>query len=148
MQNLDDFLCKEIKERKRIFVPAGKGKTSFVDTRDLAEISALSLINLEENKNKIHVITDNKALDFYEVAKIMTDVLGMKVEYTNPSVKAFKEFMTKIGEDKGFINVVVGVHFPTKLGLAKGIKNDFEKITGRKPSNIRKYIENYKENWV
>ncbi|WP_226671126.1 SDR family oxidoreductase [Metabacillus litoralis] len=148
MQNLNDFLCKEIKERHRIFVPAGKGKTSFVDTRDLAEISGISLIDSEIHKNKIYVITGNEALDFYDVAKIMTEVLDVKIEYTNPSVKEFKESMKKVGEDEGFVNVVVGVHMPTKLGLAKGIKHDYEKITGKKPTNIRKYVEDFKENWI
>lgn len=148
MQNLNDFLCKEIKERQRIFVPAGKGKTSFVDTRDLAEISALSLVDSATHKNQVYVITGNEALDFFEVAKIMTEVLGMKIEYTNPSVNEFKQSMKKLGEDEGFINVVVGVHMPTKLGLAKGIKHDYENITGKQPTNIRKYIEDFKENWI
>lgn len=148
MQNLNDFLCKEIKERKRIFVPAGKGKTSFVDTRDLAEISALSLIDLEKHTNRIYVITGNEALDFFDVAKVMTDVLGVKVEYTNPSVKEFKEFMNKSGEDEGFVSVVVGVHMPTKLRLAKGITHDYEKVTGYKPTTIRKYVEDFKGNWI
>ena len=148
MQNLNDFLCKEIKERQRIFVPAGKGKTSFVDTRDLAEVSALSLIDSVKHKNKIYIITGNEALDFFDVAKVMTDVLGVKIEYTNPSVKEFKEFMKKAGEEEGFVNVVVGVHMPTKLGLAKGIKHDYEKITGKMPTNIQKYVEDFKENWI
>ncbi|WP_312855445.1 NmrA family NAD(P)-binding protein [Litoribacterium kuwaitense] len=64
MQNLSDFLCQEIKERGRIFVPAGYGKTSFVDTRDLAEISALSLVHEGEHENQKYVITGNEALDF------------------------------------------------------------------------------------
>jgi len=55
--------------------------------------------------------------------------------------------MVSKGENEGFINVVVGVHFPTKLGLAKGIKYDFEKVTNKKPTKIRKYIEDYKDNW-
>lgn len=148
MQNLNDFLCKEIKERQRIYVPAGKGKTSFVDTRDLAEVTALSLINSEKHTNKIYVITGNEAFDFYEVAKIMTGVLGVNIEYTNPSVKEFKEFMQQIGEDKTFTNVVVGVHFPTKLGLAGGIKHDFEKITGKNPTTLKNYIKDYKDSWI
>jgi uncharacterized protein YbjT (DUF2867 family) len=148
MQNLNDFLCREIKERHRIFVPAGKGKTSFVDTRDLAEISALSLIEEVKHKNQTYVITGREALDFYEVARIMTDVLGVKIEYTNPTVKEFREHMGEMGEGDGFVKVVVGVHMPTKLGLAKGIKHDYEKVTGKKPTNIRKYIEDFKENWV
>ncbi|GAQ18480.1 NmrA family protein [Oceanobacillus picturae] len=148
MQNLNDFLCKEIKERQRIFVPAGKGETSFVDTRDLAEISSLSLIDEAKHKNQIYVITGNEAINFFEVANIMTEILGVKIEYTNPSVKEFKEYMIKIGEEKGFVNVVVGIHMPTKFGLAKGIKHDYEKITGKKPTNIKKYVEDFKEYWI
>ncbi|BAC14809.1 SDR family oxidoreductase [Oceanobacillus iheyensis] len=148
MQNLNDFLRKEIQERQRIFVPAGKGKTSFVDTRDLAEVSALSLIDEVKHRNQIYVITGNKALDFFEVANIMTEIIGVKIEYTNPSVKEFNNYMSEIGVEEGFVNVVVGVHMPTKLGLAKGIKHDYEKVTGKKPTNIGQYIMDFKENWI
>ncbi|CAM3861094.1 SDR family oxidoreductase [Mesobacillus thioparans] len=148
MQNLNDFLFKEIKERKRIFVPAGKGKTSFVDTRDIAEIAAISLGDLNAHRNKKYVITGDEALDFYEVAVIMSKAMKVQVEYANPTVKEFKSHMLASGVEEGFINVVVGIHFPTKLGLAKGIKYDFEKVTGRKPGRMEQYIEDYKENWM
>lgn len=148
MQNLNDFLYKELKDRKRIFVPAGKGKTSFVDARDIAEVAAIALSNRKGHIHKNYVITGKEALDFYEVARIMSDVMNTKVEYTNPSVKEFKDYMISTGNDESFINVVAGIHIPTKLGLAKGIKDDFEKVTGRKPSSIRQYIEDYKEVWL
>ncbi|MBT2642946.1 SDR family oxidoreductase [Bacillus sp. ISL-41] len=148
MQNLNDFLYKELKERKRIFVPAGKGKTSFVDARDIAEVAVIALSNPAGHRNKNYVITGNEALDFYEVARIISEVMNTKVEYKNPSVKEFKDYMISTGNDESFINVVAGIHIPTKLGLAKGIKDDFEKVTGRKPSSIRKYIEDYKEVWL
>lgn len=148
MQNLNDFLLKEIKERQRIYVPAGNGKTSFVDARDIAEIAALSLSNTEKHHFQKYVITGDEALDFFEVAKIMSDVLNKDIKYTNPSVKEFKEFMVSHGVNKEFINVVVGVHLPTKLGLAKGIKHDYEKVMNKKPTNIRKYVADFKENWI
>ncbi|WP_226678146.1 SDR family oxidoreductase [Mesobacillus jeotgali] len=148
MQNLNDFLYKELKERKRIFVPAGKGKTSFVDARDIAEVAAIALGRPEEHANEKYVITGDEALDFYEVATIMSEVLGTKIAYSNPTVKEFKNYMISSDSDESFINVVAGIHIPTKLGLAKGIKDDFEKVTGRKPSSIRKYIEDYKEVWL
>ncbi|WLR54488.1 SDR family oxidoreductase [Mesobacillus subterraneus] len=148
MQNLNDFLYKELKERKRIFVPAGKGRTSFVDARDIAEVAAIALSSPAEHRNKNYVITGNEALDFYEVVRIMSEVIGRKIEYSNPSVKEFKNYMTSLISDENFINVVVGIHIPTKLGLAKGIKDDFEKVTGRKPTNIREFIEDYQEVWL
>jgi hypothetical protein len=95
------------------------------------------------------VLTGDEAIDFFEVVKIMSDVLNFDIHYLNPSVKEFKEFMISNGENKAFINVVVGVHFPTKLGLAKGIvADDFKKLTNRRPGKLRKYIEDYKDNWI
>lgn len=149
MQNLNDFLYKEIKERKRIFVPAGKGKTSFVDARDIAEMVVVSLLHIEKHKNKKYVITGDQALDFFEVAKIMSEVLNTEIIYENPSAKDFKAFMIKNGGNEEFINVVVGIHIPTKLGLAKGIVvDDFGKLTNKSPRKLRNYIEDYKESWI
>ncbi|PFG12409.1 SDR family oxidoreductase [Bacillus sp. es.036] len=148
MQNLNDFLGDELRVRHRIFVPAGKGKTSFVDTRDLAEVASMVLTHPEDHQNKNYVITGDQALDFFDVAKRMTDVLQVEIHYTNPTVKEFKEFMLKKGVEKEFIDVVVGIHFPTKLGLAKGITNEYEKVTNKKPRRMEGYINDYKDNWV
>lgn len=147
MQNLNDFLCEEIKERGRIFVPAGNGKTSFVDVRDLAEVAALTFRNPQLHVNTAYTITGEEALDFSQVAEKMSAILGQPISYTDPSAKDFKQHMLNRGKDKGFINVVIGIHFPTKLGLAKGVTSDFQKLTGRKPNNIETYIRDYRHFW-
>ncbi|MGD6993241.1 SDR family oxidoreductase [Sutcliffiella horikoshii] len=148
MQNLNDFLGAELRENQRIFVPAGKGKTSFVDTRDLAEVASIAFQNTNQHQNKKYVITGDEALDFYEVAEMMTDVMHVDIHYTNPSVKEFRECMLKKGAKEQFINVVVGIHFPTKLGLAKGITNEYEKLTKMKPRKMKNYIMDYQEGWL
>lgn len=148
MQNLNDFLLKEIIENQRIYVPAGKGKTSFIDARDIAEIVKISLKESYHHQNKKYVITGDEALNFYQVAELMTKVLNKKIEYTNPSIKEFKEEMIASGEREDFINVVIGIHIPTKLGLAKGIKHDFEKIALKKPGKMESFIEDYKDSWI
>ncbi|WP_347860869.1 SDR family oxidoreductase [Salimicrobium sp. PL1-032A] len=148
MQNLEDVLSEEIRQRQRIFIPAGKGKTSFADTRNLAEVALRSFQNPSAHLNKHHVITGDKAVDFYRVAEIMTMALGKRIDYTNPSVKEFKSFMVGKGADESFVNVVIGIHFPTKLGLAKGVTKEFETITGRKPISIERYIEDNRNEWL
>lgn len=147
MQNLNDFLSAEINKNDRIFVPAGKGKTSFIDVRDIAEIAAIALMDSANHVNKKYVLTGKEAIDFYRVADLMTEVLRRKIVYANPPVKQFKEYMTSIGADPAFMNVVVGIHIPTKLGLAKGITADYETITGQKPGTVRQYIEDFADNW-
>lgn len=148
MQNLKDFLYDEIKGNCRIFVPAGKGKTSFVDARDIAEVGVMAFLNPEKHKFKSYVITGEKAIDFFEVAKIMSEVIQKEISYSNPSVKEFKEYMVSKGSDSDFINVVVGVHIPTKLGLAKGVAKDFFDLTNKRPGSIRSYIEDYRTDWI
>ena len=43
MQNLSTTHRRDIVENDDVFIPAGKGKTAFVDTRDLAAVAALAL---------------------------------------------------------------------------------------------------------
>ncbi|MEZ0481587.1 SDR family oxidoreductase [Planococcus sp. SSTMD024] len=147
MQNLNDFLGEEIKERQRIYVPAGMGKTSFVDVRDLAEIASLSLQDPPLYENKAYTITGDEALNFSQVAEKMTEILGKPITYANPSPKDFKQYMLSRGKDKGFINVVIGIHFPTKLGLAKGITSDYQNLTGHPPKKMEAYLHDYRHSW-
>ncbi|KGP71545.1 SDR family oxidoreductase [Pontibacillus yanchengensis] len=148
MQNLNDFLKDEIIERNRIFVPAGKGKTSFVDARDIAKVAAICFSDSNNHTNRTYTLTGSESLDFYEVAKVMTEVLNKPIQYTNPTVKEFKDFMVAKGMEESFVNVVAGIHFPTKLGLAKGIKHDIKKVTGHEPINLNTYIQDHKGNWL
>ncbi|MGI8314344.1 SDR family oxidoreductase [Halobacillus mangrovi] len=148
MQNLTDFLGNEIKERQRIFIPAGKGKTSFVDTRDLAEVAAEVFQNPTNHRNQKYVVTGDHALDFYEVAEQMTEVLRVNISYDNPSVKEFRKYMIKKGIQEDFVKVVIGIHFPTKLGLARGISHDYEKLTNKKPIRMKTFIADNKDRWL
>ena len=148
MQNLNMFLLDELKKNRRIFVPAGKGKTSFIDIRDIAEVAAISLINYENHKNKRYALTGAEAIDFFEVAKRMSEILHLKIEYTNPSTKQFKQYMLEKGLEEKFINVVAGLHIFTKIGLAKGITRDLATITNKKPIKLDTYINDYKKMWL
>lgn len=148
MQNLNDFLLDEIVARNRIYVPAGKGRTSFVDARDLGEAVACAFEHPDRHIGKAYVLTGDEKPNFYDVAEMMSDVLGKPITYGNPTVKEFNDFMIGKGVDPGFVNVVVGIHFPTKLGLAKGIAHDYERMTGLKPTKIKQYIEDFRHCWI
>ncbi|MGP4067099.1 SDR family oxidoreductase [Halobacillus sp. B29] len=148
MQNLNDFLRTELRENHRIFVPAGKGKTSFVDARDVAHIAAISLKDSDEHRFQKYVVTGTESFDFFEVASQMTQILKIPIHYENPTVKQFKKTMLSRGVDEKFVNVVVGVHAPTKLGLAGGIKRDYEKVTHEQPASLHRYIMDYQSEWI
>jgi len=144
-QNLNMFLLNEIVEHDRIFVPAGKGKTSFVDLRDIGEVAAITLLEPESHCNESYVLTGQDALDFFEVAAIMTVVLGRKITYTNPNLKMFKSYFLAKGMEAKFVNLVGGLHTFTKFGMANGIKPDLVRLLGRDPISVRQYVEDYQK---
>ena len=147
MQNLNSTHCEDIRDRDDIFIPAGKSKSSFIDTRDIGEVGAIVLTE-EEHKNKAYTLTGSEALDYYEVAKIFSEVLGRDIEYSNPSPLKFKKIMLQRGMDKDFVNVMVALYFTTRIGMAKRVTLDLEKLLKRKPTTVKQFIKDHVDCWV
>ena len=142
MQNLNTTHCYDIKERNDIFIPCGKAKISFIDTRDIGEAGAKVLME-SGHENKGYTLTGGEAINYYEVAEIFSDILERKIKYTNPSPLKFRKVMIDRGIKKEFVNVMVALYMTTRMGMAKQVTNEFERLLGRKPTNVRKYVEDY-----
>ncbi len=147
MQNLSTTHKKPIQKEKDIFIPAGDAKISFTDVRDIGEVAAKLLLT-GEYKNQIIHITGNEALDFHEIAKKMRLILKHPIKYSNPSGRAFKKKMLHYGFDKGMIRIMRMIYFAAKRKKSDIIYDDFEKIMGKKPISIEKFIADYAEYWV
>lgn len=147
MQNLNSNHKEEIKERSELFIPAGKSKTSFIDTRDIAKAAAITLVE-ETYRNQSITLTGKYAIDYYKVADTMSKVLDRKIEYKNPSLLKFRQERIKRGTPKEFANVMMFLYLMTKLGTAKSITDDLEKIIGTEPISFERYVIDYKEYWM
>ncbi|KAB3530776.1 SDR family oxidoreductase [Alkaliphilus pronyensis] len=134
MQNLSGIHSVEIKEKNEIFIPAGNSKTSFIDAADIGLAIAALLHQPEKYKNTAHTITGPEALDYYEVANILSSVTGKKIVYKKPSFLRYRSYyINKRGLDKNYVNVTVALYFMTRMGTAKKVTNGFYELTGRKP---------------
>lgn len=140
MQNLSTTHGKDIRKYHEIIVPAGKGRTSFIDVRDIAAIAA-KVLTEQGYDNKAYDLTGAEALDYYQVADILSKATGEKITYTNLSSRAFGKRMAAEGLAKDFITVMKGVYFVAKLGLAGKITAEAEQILGRKPIAFEQFAE-------
>ncbi len=147
MQNLNTNHKEEIKERDELFIPAGKSKTSFIDTRDIAKVATITLVE-DKYKNQGITLTGKTAIDYYEVADIMSRVLGRKIEYKNPGLLKFRKERIKRGTPKEFANVMMFLYLMTKLGTAESITDDLEKITGEEAISFERYVIDHKGCWM
>jgi len=142
MQNLSGVHSVDIREKNEIFIPAGKSKTSFIDAADIGFATAVLLHEPEKYKNTAHTITGPEALDYYEVAEILSKVVGRKITYAKPGFLRYRSYyIKKRGLEKGYVNVTVALYFMTRMGTAKEVTNGFYELTGRKPRTLEDFAK-------
>ncbi|ALC92333.1 NmrA family transcriptional regulator [Bacillus sp. FJAT-18017] len=140
MQNLSGIHSVEIREMDQIFVPAGKSKTSFIDAEDIGLAAATLLNNPGKYKNTAYTITGKEALDYYEVANILSKVTGREITYRKPGYLKYRShYIKKRGLPKDYVNVTVALYFMTRMGTAEAVTDDFVKLTGRQPRSFKEF---------
>jgi uncharacterized protein YbjT (DUF2867 family) len=147
MQNLSTTHLEEIRDDDEIFVPAGDGKTSFIDARDIAEVGAMALADPETHRNQAYPLTGREALSYGEVADIFTEVLGREITYAKPSAITFALRMKRKGRPLAYVGVVTALYTVCRLGLADTVTDDLERLLGRPPIPMRQFVEDYREVW-
>lgn len=146
MQNVSGIHSVEIREEDKIFIPAGKSKTSFIDAADIGLSAAILLHQPEKYINTAHTITGPEALDYYNVAEILSKVTGRKIRYEKPGFLKYRDcYIKKRGLDKAYVNVTVALYFMTRTGTAKEVTDGFYKLTGKKPRTFEDFARENKE---
>jgi uncharacterized protein YbjT (DUF2867 family) len=140
MQNVSGVHSVEIREKNEIFVPAGNSKTSFIDAADIGLSIAILLHEPDKYRNTTHTITGPEALDYDQVAQILSKVTGRQITYAKPGYLKYRKYYIKYrGFEKGYVNVTVALYFMTRMGTAKKVTADFLKLTGRNPRSFEDF---------
>ena len=154
MQNLNTTHREDIRRRGRLFMPAGNGRTSFIDVRDIAAV-AVNILTDEQDRakgellsNRAYDLTGAVALTYSEVAAIFTTVLSRPIHYTNPSIPTFIWQMLQQGFPLPFVLVMVGIYTTARFGLADLVTSDIQQLLNRSPISIDRYVEDYRECWL
>ena len=148
MQNLTTTLLPEIKAQKRISLPSGKAKFNWVDVNNVGEAAAELLLNFDTHQNNAYDITGMENLDFGEVAKLLSGVLGEHIDYRpiNPIRYYFEK--KKAGIKSGFAMVMTILHFLPRIQARPKLSDHFQKLCGKQPSHLHTFIEREKERFI
>ena len=147
MQNLSSINAPDIVRSNEILVPAGQGRTSFIDVRDIAAVAA-KVLTEDGYKNSSLALTGGKALTYFEIAAILTRVLGRPITYTNPSILRFIVAMRTRGLNSAVIAVMTAIYTVNKFGLAATVTPDVERVLHRQPILFEQFAADYRETWI
>lgn len=148
MQNISGVHSFEIKHFNKIVVPVKKALTSFIDAEDIGEITAKVLSAPESHRNKSYSITGSEAIDYWEVAKILSKELGREIVYSNPEPSFAKKYWIMIrGMEKEYCTVMGMLYMMTRLGSAKKVTTTFEEVMNKKPQTFEQFVRKNLRCW-
>ena len=143
MQNFINFHSPSIKGNNAFYIPLEDAKVSLVDVRDIAAVAVKSLIDEDRHKNKIYLITGPEALSYHQVAEILSNTTGRKIDYVNISDVEARAAMKEIGMSDWLINTVSELSDYFRKGKASEISSAVEEVTGNKPISFSQFANDY-----
>lgn len=144
MQNFNTFWIQGIREKGKIFLPAGNSKTSFIDSRDISEVAAAVLMNDKFNGQELD-LTGPAALDHNEVATIISRVTGKDITYVDIAPKDFVEGLVEAGLPKDYSEFLGLIMSFAKEGYNEHLTDNVKLVTGHGPRSFSTYAEDYKK---
>lgn len=146
MQNVTGVHAEEIRNDDRILIPAGNSKVSFIDAEDIGKAIAHVLSEPEEHQHTAYTLTGPEALDYVDIANVLTLLTGRRITYANPSMLAYRQqYIHARGLAPAYVNVTMALYLMTRLGTAKAVTDDFEQLTGESPRTFAAFASEHLE---
>ena len=122
-------------------LPMPEASIPYTDTKDISDVVTKVLLDDTYNGETV-TVTGPRKLTFDEVAEIISDKLGRKIQYQPISMEEFKTGLTEAGLPESFI-WLLSYLFTEVLGHSENqtISDDVERILNRKPITFEKYVE-------
>lgn len=145
-QNLSGPYRQDIVEDGRLYVPAGPGRASWVDVRDVGEVAARAFDD-PGAMGQAYRLVGPECLDFEAVAAILSQVLGRSISYVPASVPGYLLHLARHGHPMGLVLVQTILHVGLRRGDADYLDPTLEELLGRPPRTLRDFVEDHAEVW-
>jgi uncharacterized protein YbjT (DUF2867 family) len=144
MQNFVMFFGEQIKEKKTIYAPAGRGEASIIDTRDVAA-SAVSVLLHNGHEGKTYTLTGCEANGFRQMEYALGYILGTIIRYHDATPEEAQQAMRVQGMPEWATKSMLELYEAYSDDKLKEITNDVPNLTGHKAITLRQFVQDYKE---
>jgi uncharacterized protein YbjT (DUF2867 family) len=145
MQNFVNFFSQIIKEQSAFYLPAGDGKVSFVDVRDIASVAVEALTKNNDGRHygKAYNITGPEAISYGDVARILSEQLRKKISYVNISEDDARKGMKETGWDDWTINYMMELFNIIRMGYLSQVSSVIEDVTRKRAISLNQFAKDY-----
>ena len=129
-----------IRDRGRIELPFGRGKTSPVAAADVARVVAAVLADPEPHLGRIYELTGPQSQDMYGVAREFSDALHREVTYSDVSPADWERELKRAGLPEHLTGHLVTMGELHRAGRYDRLADGVERVTGRPAISVSEFV--------
>ncbi len=122
------------------FTSAGEGRTAHVSHADCANALASAMLS-DEVANQTFTLTGPAALTTGEIAAMAAEAAGKPLAVVNLSDEHLAAGMRAAGVPEFMVPFLIGFEANTREGFTDVTTTDVEKLTGKKPLPLQRYLQ-------
>jgi NAD(P)H dehydrogenase (quinone) len=134
-----------VRERGRIELPFGRGKTSPVAAADVARVAATVLADPGPHLGRIYELTGPRSQDLHGVAREFSDALHREVTYADVSPEVWERELEKAGLAEHLTRHLVTMGQLHRAGRYDRLADGVERVTGRPATTVREFVSAHVE---
>jgi uncharacterized protein YbjT (DUF2867 family) len=140
---LESFLplvAPTVRDRSRIQLPFGNGRTSPVSADDVARVVAAVLADPAPHLGRIYELTGPLSQDMDGVAREFSAALNRKITYSDVPPEQWEQELKNQGVPEHLIGHLVTMGELHRAGRYDRLADGVQRVTGRRPTSVHEFV--------
>jgi uncharacterized protein YbjT (DUF2867 family) len=140
LESLFPLAGASVRERGRIELPFGSGKTSPVAAADVARVIATVLADTGPHLGRIYELTGPRSQDMHGIAREFADALNREITYSDISPEYWEKGLKKQKVSDHLANHLMAMGELHRAGRYDRMTDTVERVTGRPAMSVREFV--------
>jgi len=129
-----------VRDRSRIELPFGQGKTNPVSTADVAQVVATVLADPAAHLGRVYELTGPRSQDMQAVAREFSDALNREVTYSDIPPEDWERALKRVRLPEHLTHHLMTMAELNRAGRYDRMADAVERVTGRKATSVREFV--------
>jgi uncharacterized protein YbjT (DUF2867 family) len=129
-----------VRDRSRIELPFGRGKTNPVASEDVARVVATVLAEPGPHLGRIYELTGPRSQDMHGIAREYSDALNREVTYSDIAPDDWERELKKVGLPEHLTHHLVTMAELNRAGRYDRLSDGVERVTNRPAMSVREFV--------
>jgi uncharacterized protein YbjT (DUF2867 family) len=132
-----------VRDRGRIELPFGRGKTAPVSSADVASVVAAVLADPGPHLCRVYELTGPRSQDMDGVAREYSEALNREVMYADIPPEDWERELKAMGLPEHLTHHLVTMAQLNRAGRYDRMADGVERVTGRPPMSVREFVSRH-----